>query len=160
MADAQVTRIIELGVASSLGLISSLVMRWYEKRKTKVELVIDETNEIAEAAGKAVEASGQVVGMLKDMLAEQSKHFNEQIERAKTSCSREIEAVREEYGKQIEKLVIDNVTLRKEIDTLKKENQNLNTKITFLTTENLNKDDELFELKTRLSKYEKENEKV
>lgn len=139
-------------IALFVGLFSTIISRYIDKRKTPKEKQQDEFKNMTDASTELIANARSVSDMARDLLKDQEDIFQKKIElaisSAKDDCSDQIASLKDEYqnviatmGLQIKILQREKDELTKKIDVLEKDNKILSEKV--------------LELQTRLKKYEK-----
>ena len=153
LTDGQM-QLIENIASGIFGALSSIGVQWISTKKSKGETGDEHTETLNKASSENVETAQKINNMLRELMEEERKHFEEEIARAKDACNQEIARMKTHYDSKLETLASDNEALNISMQRLVADNKELNIRVVKLTTDNKSLNDKIVDLKKRLSNYE------
>jgi predicted nuclease with TOPRIM domain len=145
---------LELILATSAGVISSIVIKLIDTYRNKQKIADEHSETMADAAKANVDSANVINLMMRGMLDQERAYFDSQLKVASEDCAEKISKLKEEYDEKISVLQSDNESLNIRIGNISRDNTALNIQVVGLTNSKVAMSTILDELKKRLSKYE------
>ena len=151
VTDAQIALISGI-VGTLLGTLGTILTKWIEKKKPKIQENVEVIQGIAQAASTSVDTAKTLADMARGLMEDQRDSFKEEIARqvlgAKEDCNEKIEELKRENELKLE-------TMMCEIKTLTDDKSKLQARIIVLEADNRDLNAQVIELEKRLKKYER-----
>jgi hypothetical protein len=146
--------IIEIVIASAVGIISSVTIKLVDSYRTKKKQADDHAEAIAESAKANVDSANVVNTMMREMLDQEREYFQKELVRASGECEDKISKLKAEYDIQLDTIRSDNEAFAILIDKVTKDNLRLTKQIVSLTASKEENAIKIRAIRERLSKYE------
>ena len=146
--------IIEVVIASAVGIISSVTIKLVDSYRTKKKQADDHAEAIAESAKANVDSANVVNTMMREMLDQEREYFQKELVRASEECEDKISKLKAEYDIQLDTIRSDNEAFAILIDKVTKDNLRLTKQIVSLTASKEENAIKIRAIRERLSKYE------
>lgn len=145
---------LELVIAASTGVISSVVIKLIDTYKSKQKIADEHSETMADAAKSNVDSANVINTMMRSMLDQERLYFDTQLRSAAKDCEDKIERLKTDYDEKILVLQGDNESLNIRLANISRDNSALTIQVVALTDSKVRQDTILEALRSRLSKYE------
>jgi len=146
LADWQIALITTIS-GGIMGITTSLVVKWYERRKPTRVSDTEYAKQIADAASDTVTVSQKVIDLLDARLTREREYYDKVIERLNHDFNDQLAEMKTEHDSTIS-------DLQSRITKGEKEKENLSKQVAQLTLEKEGLQREVTDLQERLKNYD------